>query len=68
MPAPVLSKEELSSRRAEAWSEYQRDHVPGITQRQVFTGGDVVMDQRARSHEMMPKLLPVLVCLETWKR
>jgi hypothetical protein len=61
MPAPVLSMGDLALRRAAAWGEYQRDHVPGITRRQVFTGGDVgVTDHTARLHEMMPKLVAKL--------
>ena len=61
MPAPVLSIEQLAFRRAAAWSEYTRDHVPGITRRQVFTGGDMgVKEETVRSHEMMPKLVTKL--------
>jgi hypothetical protein len=53
-PAHVLSMNELAVRRAAAWWEYQRDHVPGITRRQVFTGGDmgVKEEQTARSHAL----------------
>ena len=56
----MLTMDELAVRRAAAWLEYQRDHVPCSTQRQVFTGGANVTDQMARSHEMMPKLVTEL--------
>ena len=60
MPAPVLSIEQLAFRRAAAWSEYTRDHVPDNKRRQEFTGGCVVKDETVRSHEMMPKLVAKL--------
>jgi hypothetical protein len=61
MPAHVLSMEELAFRRAAAWGGYQRDHVPGITRRRVFTGGDMgAKEETARSHEMMLKLVAKL--------
>ena len=57
MVAHVLTMDELAVRRAAAWLEYQRDHVPCSTRRQMFTGGANVTDQMARSHEMMRKLV-----------
>ena len=60
MKAHVLTTDELAVRRAAAWLEYQRDHVPCSTRRQMFTGGANVTDQMARSHEMMRKLVPKL--------
>jgi hypothetical protein len=65
MPAPLLSNEALVIRQGAAWNEYQRDHVPGNTRRQVFTGGDKVTDQTATSHEAVVVKL-VDTAFSTW--
>ena len=56
MATKLLSIDELDRRHVAAWEEYLRDHAPGNTRRQVFTGGDKVTDRRRAYHIEMAAL------------